>query len=165
MTGQEPNPALGPAPKAAAADPARSAVMRAVKSVNTRPEMIVRSTAHRLGFRFRLHDKTLPGRPDLVFLGRRKVIFVNGCFWHGHDCKRGDRAPKTNAAYWRAKIARNKARDAEVGAALIAAGWNVLIVWECETKDVAGLGVRLNAFLSADPHLSRNTRRLTLRAG
>ncbi|WOJ91569.1 very short patch repair endonuclease [Methylocapsa polymorpha] len=123
--------------------------MRAVKSTNTRPEMIVRSLAHRLGFRFRLHCSNLPGRPDLVFAGRRKVIFVNGCFWHGHDCKRGDRAPKTNASYWRAKIARNKARDANARAALAAAGWDVLVIWECETKDLEGLSAELSDFLAA----------------
>jgi DNA mismatch endonuclease (patch repair protein) len=123
--------------------------MRAVKSTNTRPEMIVRSLAHRLGFRFRLHCGNLPGRPDLVFARRRKVIFVIGCFWHGHDCKRGDRSPKTNADYWRAKIARNKARDANARAALAAAGWDVLIVWECETKDLQALSAELSDFLAA----------------
>jgi DNA mismatch endonuclease (patch repair protein) len=136
-------------------DPARSAVMRAVKSTNTRPEILVRSLAHRLGFRFRLHRKTLPGRPDLVFPGRRKAIFVNGCFWHGHDCKRGGRTPKTNAGYWRAKIARNKARDAWAADALLAAGWDVLVIWECETKETAGLGARLNAFLGSCSALNR----------
>lgn len=146
--GAAPSPAQKTAPTT---DPARSAVMRAVKSTNTRPEMIVRSAAHRLGFRFRLHRKTLPGCPDLVFAGHRKVIFVNGCFWHGHDCKRGKRMPKTNAAYWRAKIARNSARDASAQTALSAAGWDVLIVWECETKDREGLNARLRDFLSPIP--------------
>jgi len=138
-----------------ATDPARSAVMRAVKSTNTRPEMIVRSLAHRLGFRFRLHRKTLPGNPDLVFVGRRKAIFVNGCFWHGHDCKRGDRMPKANAGYWSAKIAGNKARDAKACAALAAGGWDVLTIWECETRDVAALSARLIDFLDANK-LSRH---------
>jgi DNA mismatch endonuclease (patch repair protein) len=128
-------------------DPLRSAIMRAVKSTDTRPEMIVRSLAHRLGFRFRLHRKTLPGRPDLVFVGRRKVIFVHGCFWHGHACKRGDRLPKTNALYWTLKIAGNKARDAKAQAALAAAGWRVLVVWECETRDLGALRARIEDFL------------------
>lgn len=128
-------------------DAARSAVMRCVKSTNTRPEMIVRSLVHRLGFRFRLHRKTLPGCPDLVFVRRRKVIFVNGCFWHGHDCKRGDRMPKTNARYWRAKIANNRARDAKTHGALATDGWGVMVVWECDIKDFETLGARLMEFL------------------
>lgn len=110
----------------------RSRIMRAVKGRNTKPELIVRSALHRSGFRFRLHRKDLPGNPDLVFPGRRKVIFVHGCFWHGHDCKRGARAPKHNAGYWRAKIERNRARDQRNQEALKAAGWKVGIVWECE---------------------------------
>ncbi len=126
---------------------ARSAIMRAVKSTDTKPEMIVRSLAHRLGFRFRLHRKDLPGRPDLVFVRRRKAIFVNGCFWHGHDCKRGARLPKSNASYWRAKIARNQARDAKALEDLAAAGWDVLTIWECEIKDLGFLRTRLLAFL------------------
>lgn len=142
---------MKPKPAKTTTDPARSAIMRAVKSTNTNPELIVRSLAHRLGFRFRLHRKALPGNPDLVFVARRKAIFVNGCFWHGHECKRGDRAPKTNADYWRAKIARNKARDADVRAALAASGWDVLTIWECETKDRDGLAVRLRSFLNASP--------------
>lgn len=121
--------------------------MRAVKSTDTKPELAVRSLAHRLGFRFRLHRKDLPGRPDLVFAGRRKVIFVNGCFWHGHDCKRGARMPKANASYWRSKIERNRARDAKARADLAAAGWDVLTIWECETKDRDHLRQRLIAFL------------------
>ncbi|MGO9672657.1 MAG: very short patch repair endonuclease [Methylocella sp.] len=126
----------------------RSAIMRAVKSRDTKPEMTVRSLAHRLGFRFRLHRKSLPGRPDLVFVARRKAIFVNGCFWHGHDCKRGARAPKENASYWRAKIAANRSRDARVRAELAAAGWETMTVWECETKDAEDLRARLVAFLA-----------------
>jgi DNA mismatch endonuclease (patch repair protein) len=90
----------------------RSRVMRAVKGKDTKPEMIVRRMAHALGYRYRLHRTDLPGSPDLVFAGRQKVIFVHGCFWHGHDCARGSRQPKTNAEYWRAKIARNVTRDA-----------------------------------------------------
>ena len=113
----------------------RAAIMRAVKAKDTTPEIIVRSAAHALGFRFRLGGRGLPGRPDLVFVARRKVIFVHGCFWHGHDCKRGARAPKANAAYWRAKIAHNRARDAVVLSALAELGWDALVIWECETRD------------------------------
>nr|WP_197732018.1 very short patch repair endonuclease [Methylocella tundrae] len=132
-----------------APDAARSAVMRAVKSTDTKPEMIVRSIAHRLGFRFRLHRKNLPGCPDLVFVTRRKAIFVNGCFWHGHDCKRGARMPKANADYWRSKITRNQARDLRVREDLAAAGWDVFTIWECETKDQGLLRQRIVAFLQA----------------
>ncbi len=127
---------------------ARSAIMRAVKSTNTKPEMKVRALAHRLGFRFRLHRKSLPGCPDLVFVARRKAIFVNGCFWHGHDCRRGARMPKANAPYWRAKIAANRSRDARVRTELAAAGWDAMTVWECETRDEAALRARLLGFLS-----------------
>jgi DNA mismatch endonuclease (patch repair protein) len=102
--------------------------------------------AHALGYRFRLHRKDLPGAPDLVFPGRAKAIFVHGCFWHGHDCARGAREPKANAAYWRAKIARNRARDAKSMDALAAAGWDALILWECELKG-DDLPDRLRGFL------------------
>ena len=111
---------------------ARSRIMRAVRSKDTKPEMIVRRLIHGMGYRYRLHRKDLPGNPDLVFPGRRKVVFVHGCFWHHHDCKRGDRQPKENAGYWVAKIAKNVARDAANIQALASAGWEVLIVWECE---------------------------------
>src|SRR5262245_50104956 len=110
----------------------RSAVMRAVKSRDTTPEMIVRRTAHALGCRHRLGGCGLPGKPDLVYGGRRKAIFVHGCFWHGHPCKRGARPPTANASYWTAKIARNRARDAASVVALSAQGWSVLTLWECE---------------------------------
>lgn len=112
----------------------RSAVMRAVKSRDTKPEMVVRRAAHALGYRFRLHRKDLPGSPDLAFPRFKKAIFVHGCFWHGHDCARGARKPKTNAAYWEQKIARNKARDARVRGELAALGWESLTIWECELK-------------------------------
>ena len=125
----------------------RSRIMRAVKSRDTKPEMIVRRLAHAMGYRYRLHRAGLPGKPDLVFGPRRKVIFVHGCFWHGHDCKRGARVPKTNVEYWTAKIGGNRQRDADSEAALIAMGWRVLIVWECEMKDRAALAARLRAYL------------------
>ena len=121
--------------------------MRAVKSSDTAPELAVRSMIHRLGFRFRLHRKDLPGKPDLVFPGPRKVIFVHGCFWHGHDCARGARMPKANAEYWRGKIGRNVARDAKHLAALKDAGWRTAVVWECELKDQGKLQKRLETFL------------------
>jgi DNA mismatch endonuclease (patch repair protein) len=124
----------------------RSRIMRAVKGKDTKPEWLVRSLLHAAGFRYRLHVKNLPGKPDLVFPSRRKVVFVHGCFWHGHDCARGDRQPKTNADYWLAKIARNKARDAQHLAALRADGWKPHVVWECEIKR-PGLLARLRRFL------------------
>lgn len=127
----------------------RSRIMRAVKGSDTAPELAVRSMVHRLGFRFRLHRKDLPGKPDLVFPGPRKVIFVHGCFWHGHDCARGARMPKANAEYWRGKIGRNVTRDAKHLAALKDAGWQTAIVWECELKDRGRLQRRLEGFLSA----------------
>lgn len=123
--------------------------MRAVRGKDTGPEMLLRRMVHGMGFRYRLHRKDLPGRPDLVFGPRRKVVFVHGCFWHGHTCKRGDRIPKKNRDYWTKKITRNKERDHEQLAALSAQGWKALVVWECEMKDGAGLQRRLREFLSA----------------
>jgi DNA mismatch endonuclease (patch repair protein) len=128
-------------------DAARSRAMRAVKSVNTKPEMLVRRLAHSLGYRFRLHRKDLPGSPDLVFSGRRCVIFVHGCFWHGHDCRRGARRPKDNAGYWRAKITRNVARDARVLGELEEAGWRSIVLGECELRDRDQLEARIRNFL------------------
>ncbi len=128
-------------------DPLRSRIMRSVRSENTRPELIVRSTLHRLGYRFRLHRRDLPGKPDIVFPGRHKVIFINGCFWHGHDCLRGSRIPKSNREYWIAKIARNKQRDILHISALESRGWQVLAVWECQFANLNELSQILTAFL------------------
>lgn len=136
--------------KATTTDPARSAVMRAVKSKDTIPEMIVRRAVHALGFRYRLHRNDLPGKPDLVFASRRKVVFVNGCYWHGHDCARGAREPKTNIDYWRTKISRNVDRDNRNLKALDNAGWRTLTIWECETKKTVreALKKKLQDFLT-----------------
>ncbi|MEM9170600.1 MAG: very short patch repair endonuclease [Pseudomonadota bacterium] len=128
MTGAARSDVLSPA--------ARSAAMRAVKSKNTAPELKLRKALHALGLRYRLHGKDLPGSPDLVFPKHRTVVFVHGCFWHGHDCARGAREPKTNADYWRAKIARNRARDAAAQTALQRAGWRVVVVWACALKNL-----------------------------
>ena len=112
----------------------RSAVMRAVKSRDTTPERAVRRSLRAAGIGYRLGGCGLPGRPDVVMQGRRVAVFVHGCFWHGHDCARGARLPRANADYWTAKIGRNRARDTAAGAALQAAGWRVVTVWECEIK-------------------------------
>ncbi|MEW5837438.1 MAG: DNA mismatch endonuclease Vsr [Pseudomonadota bacterium] len=121
----------------------RSRIMARVKGKNTRPEIRVRSLLHRLGYRFRLHRKDLPGTPDIVLPGRRTVVFVHGCFWHQHPgCKQATR-PVANAAYWNEKLDRNMARDARHIHALGALGWKTIIVWECELKDIAALERRL----------------------
>lgn len=126
----------------------RSAIMRAIKSKDTRPELSVRKIVYGLGFRFRLYRKDLPGKPDLAFIGRRKVIFVNGCFWHGHDCPKGRRTPKTNSSYWQFKIMRNRERDRVNIERLVSLGWQVYVVWECDLKDKNALADKLRAFLT-----------------
>ncbi len=125
----------------------RSRIMRAVKSRNTAPEIFVRRLVHKLGFRFRLHRKDLPGNPDIVFIGRRKAIFVHGCFWHGHSCPRGARIPKTNTEYWLAKVSRNRKRDKDVAGLLKAIGWKRLVLWECEVKQPDRLRRKVEKFL------------------
>ena len=127
----------------------RSAVMRRVKGRDTSPELKVRKLLTRLGARYRLHRKDLPGNPDIVLPGRKLAIFVHGCFWHGHDCARGARVPKQNRDYWLAKVARNTARDGAAQAALAAAGWRVVVLWECDMKDEAALSERLANLLEA----------------
>lgn len=125
----------------------RSETMARVRSRNTNPERQVREALTQLGYRYRLHRADIPGKPDIAFVGRRKVIFVHGCFWHGHDCARGARAPKANAEYWRGKIGRNRARDAVTLDRLAREGWTALVLWECELRDAAALADRLVAFL------------------
>ena len=127
----------------------RSAVMRRVKARDTLPEMTVRRALTRLGARYRLHRRDLPGSPDVVLPGRRLALFVHGCFWHGHDCARGARVPKQNRDYWTAKVARNRARDEAAVAALQAAAWRVETIWECDLKDIAALEGRLRALLKS----------------
>jgi DNA mismatch endonuclease, patch repair protein len=122
----------------------RSRNMAAIKARNTRPEMRVRSLLHGLGYRYRLHRKDLPGRPDIVLAKHRTVIFVHGCFWHCHDCRWGSVVPKTRAEFWREKRAGNVARDEKHKAALMAEGWKVLTVWECETRSEKELRVTLD---------------------
>jgi len=125
--------------------------MRRVVGAHTGPEMAVRRLLTRMGLRYRLHRKDLPGKPDIVFAGRKAVVFVHGCFWHGHDCARGARAPKANADYWQAKIGRNRERDSRNEAALTALGWRVITIWECELKAPEKLKARLAASLPVKP--------------
>lgn len=129
-------------------DETRSRTMRAVKSKDTKPELIVRRLVHRMGFRFRLHRKDLPGFPDIVFPSRKKIIFVHGCFWHGHNCKRGNRLPSTNLDYWAAKLARNRQRDEDTLVELRRLGWSTYIVWECQLRELESLRAELLRFLS-----------------
>lgn len=116
-------------------DPDRSALMSRVKAKDTKPELRVRRSAHGLGYRYRLHRRDLPGSPDLVFPGRRKALFVHGCFWHRHQGCRKTTMPKTRAKFWQRKFDDNVRRDERVIAALRELGWDVLVVWECETLD------------------------------
>ena len=124
----------------------RSSLMARVRTQHTKPEICVRQRVHRMGFRYRLHRRDLPGRPDLVFPGRQKVIFVHGCFWHQHDCSRGKR-PASNTEFWNAKLDENIRRDLESISSLKEQGWSVLVVWECETKDLKRLDARIRAFI------------------
>ena len=127
----------------------RSAVMAQVKGRDTQPELKVRRLLWALGARYRLHRRDLPGSPDIVLPGRRLAVFVHGCFWHGHDCARGARVPKTNRDYWTAKVARNRARDAVSLARLAELGWRTEVIWECELKDQPTLEARLAQRLAA----------------
>lgn len=126
---------------------ARSRLMAAVRGRNTTPELAVRRLAHALGYRFRIHRSDLPGKPDLVFPSRRKVIFVHGCFWHRHAGCRKATMPKSQIEFWSAKFARNVERDARNECELRAAGWDVLLIWECETRDIGHMTVTLRDFL------------------
>lgn len=127
----------------------RSANMARIRSKDMKPELIVRQLVHALGYRFRLHRMDLPGKPDLVFGPRKKIIFVHGCFWHQHPdpkCLDG-RAPKSNTGYWGPKLQRNVERDEQHLQALCDGGWETLVVWECETKNLSSLRKRLVQFL------------------
>lgn len=124
--------------------------MRAVRGKNTGPEMLVRRLVFSLGYRYRLHRRDLPGSPDLVFPTRRRVVFIHGCFWHGHPgCRRATR-PQTNREFWDRKIDSNIKRDAAQRAALLRLGWKVLTIWQCETKDTERLQAQITAFLDQE---------------
>ncbi|MBU0680140.1 MAG: DNA mismatch endonuclease Vsr [Proteobacteria bacterium] len=125
----------------------RSKIMRKVHSKDTTPEKIVRSLAHRLGYRFRLHQKELPGKPDLTFPRMKKVVFVHGCFWHGHSCKAGQNRPKSNTEYWEKKLTRTQTRDSNNLKDLRGLEWQTIIIWECETKNIKLLTEKIKQFL------------------
>ncbi|MBJ9920124.1 DNA mismatch endonuclease Vsr [Burkholderia cenocepacia] len=125
----------------------RSHVMSLVKGKNTRPEITVRRIVYNEGFRYRLHGVKLPGKPDLVFAGKWKVIFVHGCFWHRHENCPLACIPKSNHEFWRMKLEKNKARDIENMEKLVNAGWHALVVWECELKDIARVREKIICFL------------------
>jgi len=124
----------------------RSENMRRIRSKDMRPELAVRSLVHRMGYRFRLHRKDLPGKPDMVFASRRKVIFVHGCYWHAHGCKKAH-TPKSNLSYWTPKLARNMERDEKNLKSLTTIGWKTFVIWECETADARALSARIREFL------------------
>ena len=125
----------------------RSRLMSRVKSKNTRPELLVRRLVYNMGFRYRLHRADLPGHPDLVFFKKRQIVFVHGCFWHRHKgCKLAS-SPKTRTEFWRNKFISNLTRDERVHSELVALGWKVLVVWECETRNPLDLAVKLREFL------------------
>jgi DNA mismatch endonuclease, patch repair protein len=126
----------------------RRACMRAVASKDTTPEMRIRRLVHSMGYRYALHTETLPGKPDLVFVSRRKIIFVHGCFWHSHNCHHGSVSPVTNSEYWVSKRERNAARDKANIRTLRRDGWKVLVVWECWTQQMQNLSKMLETFLN-----------------
>jgi len=133
----------------------RSWLMARVTSKDTGPEHTVRRMLSQCGYRYRLHVRGLPGKPDIVFRSRRKAIFIHGCFWHQHEgCPKG-RLPKSRADYWGPKLARNRERDAEVMAEMMALGWSVGIVWQCELRGTTTLVERLTQFLGPPPHAKR----------
>jgi DNA mismatch endonuclease, patch repair protein len=126
----------------------RSENMRRIRGKNTSPELTARKLCRELGFTgYRIHRKELPGKPDLAWIGRELAIFVHGCFWHAHDCSEGRRKPKSNQHYWIPKIERNQLRDAENINNLHAAGWNVLIIWDCELRETGSLSKKILQFL------------------
>jgi len=125
----------------------RSWIMGRVKGRDTKPELLVRSLIHRMGFRFRIHRRDLPGNPDIVLPRHKKVIFIHGCFWHGHPgCPRAKR-PTTNQAFWNMKLEHNEKRDKQFQEQLTNIGWKVLVIWQCETKDINKLAIELERFL------------------
>jgi DNA mismatch endonuclease, patch repair protein len=124
----------------------RSWMMRRVKNKNTDPEMQVRKLIFAMGYRYRLHVKSLPGSPDIVFSGRKKAIFVHGCFWHMHDCKKGA-PPESNKIFWKTKLDKNRERDINNLADLKKNGWKTLVIWQCQLKNLRELETIIKSFL------------------
>lgn len=132
----------------------RHRCMSHIRGKDTGPEWVVRRMVHAMGFRYRLHVKGLPGKPDLVLPRHRKIVFVHGCFWHAHGCRPSRKIPATHMRFWKEKFARNVARDRQVLRQLWSSGWQVLVVWECETKDPGRLHTILAAFLKPSRDLA-----------
>lgn len=126
----------------------RSRIMSLVRAKDTRPEKIVRSLVHSLGYRYLIHVRSLPGSPDLVFPSRRAVIFVSGCFWHRHTCPNGRRLPKTRTRWWREKLEANRRRDQAQHRKLRRRGWRVMVIWECQLRDLPRVARRVKRFLA-----------------
>lgn len=137
----------------------RSQLMAAVRREHTKPELIVRKALHRMGARFRLHPAQLPGRPDIVLPGRNLCIFVHGCFWHRHSQCRLASTPSSNQEFWTSKFIANVARDRRNEDALKHLGWEVISIWQCETRDVASLTRRISAVLSEHPYQRHSSRK------
>jgi len=131
----------------------RSKIMAAVHSKGTKPEILVRKLVYAMGFRYRLHDKDLPGKPDLVFKSKKKVIFVNGCFWHGHKGCEKARLPKTHKDYWQDKINRNRIRDRKNEKALNIMDWAHLTIWQCDLKKIEPIAKRIYKFLEIESNI------------
>lgn len=127
----------------------RQRCMACISGKNTKPELIVRKLLFSMGYRYRLHYSNLPGKPDLVFPGKRKIIFIHGCFWHRHDCKKGKSLPSKNGEFWQKKLSDNKARDQQNINDLQELGWKVFIVWECEIKDINSLSPKLLEYMQS----------------
>lgn len=121
--------------------------MRRIRKTDTKPELVVRRMVHKMGYRYRIHDKRLPGNPDIVLPRRRKIILVHGCFWHRHDCPSGRKMPKSKPEYWGPKLMRNQLRDQQHVKLLNEQGWQVLVVWECELASPDNLSEKLASFL------------------
>lgn len=130
----------------------RSATMARVRGKDTRPEIRIRRLIHKLGYRYRLQRRDLPGNPDIVFPGRKKIIFIHGCFWHGHDCRSGAKRPKTNEGYWLPKLERTKVRDAVNQEKLRESGWGIQIIWECQLRDEVAITKKIIEFLGEKAH-------------
>ena len=131
----------------------RSENMRRIRGRDTTPELLVRRMAHAMGYRYRLHCEDLPGKPDLVFRPRRKVIFVHGCFWHQHASCRAGRIPSSNTSYWQKKLQRNVERDTAARKALHEMGWDSVVIWECLTKDAISLRQLVRTFLESEEEI------------